>query len=579
MDIIELLVQKNILSAEKAKEVQDEVKKSSKRAEEVVLGEKLIDEELLFSLKSEALGIPLKTPDVGEVSLKVLELVPEDSAKYYHMVPLFHAGNTLEIGMVYPEDLNAQEALKFLARQGSFSYKAFLIRLSTFENLMKQYRSLKEEMKEALRELEKEIEAEGVQIREGKGVGLQRLVQEAPVTKMVAVILRTAVEGNASDIHIEPAKENVRVRFRFLGELHSSLVLPLRVQQAIVARIKILSSLRIDEMRIPQDGRFSAPVEGRMIDFRVSTFPTALGEKVAIRVLDPATGLKGLDELGLEGANLAKVKAAAQRPYGLILATGPTGSGKTTTLYAILQLLNREGLNIVSLEDPIEYLVAGVNQSQVRPEIGYDFASGLRQILRQDPNIIMVGEVRDKETASLVIHAALTGHIVLSTLHTNNAQGVIPRLVDMGIDTYLIPSTLSVAMSQRLVRRLCEECKEKVVAQKPMQQLIEQELALASLQVKKQAEGLRGKGKEFFVYKARGCKKCASSGYSGRIAIFEVLSMTPELSEIVLNKVSENAIAKEAKRQGMASMRQDGILKALDGLTTLEEIVRVSDEP
>ena len=576
MDLIELLVQKNLLSPDKAKEVQDEIKKSSRRAEEVVLGEKLIDEEFLFSLKSEALGIPLKTPDVGEVSLKVLELVPEDSAKYYHMVPLSRVGNMLEIGMVYPEDLNAKEALKFLARQGSFSYKAFLITFSTFEKLMKQYRSLKGEMKEALQELEEEISQEG----EKKGarvVGIQRLVEEAPVTKMAAVILRTAVEGSASDIHIEPTKENVRVRFRFLGELHSSLLLPLRVQQAIVARIKILSSLRIDEMRIPQDGRFSALVDGRMIDFRVSTFPTALGEKVAIRVLDPVTGLKGLDELGLEGANLAKVKAAAAKPYGLILATGPTGSGKTTTLYAILQLLNREGLNIVSLEDPTEYLIAGVNQSAVRPEIGYDFASGLRQILRQDPNIIMIGEVRDKETASLVIHAALTGHIVLSTLHTNNAQGVIPRLIDMGIDKYLIAPTLSIAMSQRLVRRLCDTCKEKVAAPKPMQELIEKELSLASLDVKKRAESLR-KGKEFFVFKSRGCKKCGSSGYSGRIAVFEVLTMTPELSEIILKEASESTIAKEAQRQGMVTMRQDGILKALDGLTTVEEIVGVSDE-
>lgn len=576
MDIIELLLQKNILSQAQAREVRDEVRKSARRAEEVILGERLLDEELLFSLKSEALHVPLKAPDPEEIPLSVLELIPEDSAKYYSMVPLSKVGNTVEIGMVYPEDLNGQEALKFLGRQGQFSSKAFLITFGTFGKLMKQYRSLKGEMREALQELEKEIGHEG-ENKEGKAVGLQRLVEDAPVTKMVAVILRTAVEGEASDIHIEPAKENVRVRFRVLGELHSSLFLPLRVQQAIVARIKILASLRIDEQRIPQDGRFSALVEGRMIDFRVSTFPTALGEKVAIRVLDPKTGLKGLDELGLEGANLAKVKQAAARPYGLILATGPTGSGKTTTLYAILQLLNREGLNIVSLEDPTEYLMAGVNQSQVRPEIGYDFASGLRQILRQDPDIIMVGEVRDKETASLVIHAALTGHIVLSTLHTNNAQGVIPRLLDMGIDKYLIAPTLSIAMSQRLVRRLCEGCKEKAAASKSVQELIEQELALAPLFVKKRAETLK-KGKEFFVFKAKGCKKCAGSGYTGRIAVFEVLTMTPELSETILKQASEAAIAKEASRQGMATLRQDGILKALDGLTTIEEIVRVSDE-
>ncbi|MDP2637297.1 MAG: GspE/PulE family protein, partial [bacterium] len=348
--------------------------------------------------------------------------------------------------MVSPEDAAAKDALKFLARQGNFIYTVSLISFSTFEALLRQYRNLKGEMTEALEALQKEVHEKLGEEGEAKGRTLARLVEEAPVTKMVAVILRTAVEGQASDIHIEPTKDQVRVRFRFLGELHASLFLPKKIHEAILSRVKILSNMRIDETRTPQDGRFSAPIEGVSIDFRVSTFPTALGEKVAIRVLDPQKGLKKFEDLGLSGSNLAKVKAAIKKPYGLVLSTGPTGSGKTTTLYAVLQLLNREGVNIVSIEDPVEYLVEGINQSQVRPEIGYDFASGLRQILRQDPNVIMVGEIRDKETASLVIHAALTGHIVLSTLHTNNATGVIPRLIDMGIDRYLIPSTLSIAV-------------------------------------------------------------------------------------------------------------------------------------
>ncbi|MBI2642339.1 MAG: Flp pilus assembly complex ATPase component TadA, partial [Candidatus Wildermuthbacteria bacterium] len=396
MDLTQLLIQKGLLDKLKAQELEAQASASHVSLEEALLSRKVIDEETLFSLKSEVLKVPLKQVVPEEISLKVLELIPEDSAKYYKMIPLVQKENTLEIGMVFPEDLAAKEALKFLARQGNFSYKISLITLSALEGLLRQYRSLKGEMSEALEALQKEVHDGLAQEGEAKSATLARLVEEAPITKMVAVILRTAVEGGASDIHIEPGKDQVRVRFRFLGDLHASLLLPQKVHQAVLSRVKILANMRIDETRIPQDGRFSAPIEGVNIDFRVSTFPTALGEKVAIRVLDPQKGLKKFEDLGLSGPNFKKVEAAIKKPYGLILSTGPTGSGKTTTLYAVLQLLNREGVNIVSIEDPVEYLVEGVNQSQVRPEIGYDFASGLRQILRQDPNVIMVGEVRDK---------------------------------------------------------------------------------------------------------------------------------------------------------------------------------------
>lgn len=551
-----------------------QAKEGNMTEEEYVVLQKLADEEAVFSAKSEELKIPLKKVEADSVPLKVLSLIPEDSAKYYKMVPIGQNGQTLEIGMVYPEDLQAKEALNFLSRQGNFAYGASLISLSTFGELMKQYRALKGEMTQALQQLEQEM---GENQPKKALAGTQRLAEEAPVTKMVAVILRTAVEGGASDIHIEAMRNSLRIRFRLLGELHSSLILPLKVHAAIVARIKILSSMRIDENRLPQDGRFSTAIDGKQIDFRVSTFPTALGEKVALRVLDPSRGLKSFEDLGFREHALKKLREALKKPYGLILSTGPTGSGKSTTLYAMLQVLNKEGVNIVSLEDPVEYMMEGVNQSQVRPEIGYDFASGLREILRQDPDIMLIGEVRDKETANLVIHSALTGHIVLSTLHTNNALGVIPRLLDMGIDRYLIPTTLILAVSQRLVRKLCDACKEKTKPAPEILALMIKDVSQLPVDIKKRVEPLL-KQKDLFIYKAKGCRQCSSSGYTGRIGIFEALNMTEELAKVVLEEPSEAVIAKEAARQGMVTMRQDGVMKVIDGLTTIEEILRVTED-
>ena len=402
----------------------------------------------------------------------------------------------------------------------------------------------------------------------------ERIAEEAPITKIVAVILRHAVDGEASDIHIEPAGEKLRIRFRSLGDLHSSIVLPIKIHAAVVARIKILSNLKIDESRMPQDGRFSTKINGKMIDYRVSTFPTVLGEKVAIRILDPEFGKKDFKELGLEGRNLALVKESIQKPFGLILVTGPTGSGKTTTLYAILHLLNKEEVNIVTLEDPVEYFIGGINQSQVRPDINYTFASGLRNILRQDPDIIMVGEIRDEETASLVIHAALTGHIVLSTLHTSDSLGVVPRLIDMGVKPYLIPPTLQVAIAQRLVRRLCDNCKVRVKPNPKIRELILREVeaipdaAKADLNIPKNLE----------IYGTKGCQKCNNTGFSGRIAIFEAMAMTKTLSDIILKEPSETMLSKEAEAQGMITIRQDGLMKVLRGVTTIEEVLRVTEE-
>lgn len=578
MDILQLLVKKNILKKEIASQIAQKAKETGEKPEELLLARELVDEGTLFAAKSEDLKIPLRIVESSEIPLKVLELIPEDSAKYYKMVPLSQAGDVLEIGMVHPDDTRVQEALKFLARRKKFSYRVSLITLSTFGELMKQYRRLKEEVKRALEELESEMGGEGEETKEG-GKKQGRLVEEAPIAKMVAVILRNAVDGGASDIHIEPFQDSVRVRFRFLGELHPSLTLPSKVHHSIVARIKILSSMKIDETRIPQDGRFSANVEGKAIDFRVATFPTPLGEKVALRVLDPAAASKGYEQLGIEGLNLKRIKDAMKSPFGLILVTGPTGSGKSTTLYTILQDMNTVNVNIVSLEDPVEYYIDGVNQSQMRPDIGYDFAQGLRQVLRQDPDIIMVGEVRDKETAFLVIHAALTGHIVFSTLHTNNSVGVVPRLLDMGVDRFLIPATLRLAIAQRLVRRLCEDCKEKVEPEEAVKNLIIKEIGEFPSAAKKYLpSSVRASARNVSLFRAVGCKKCGSSGYAGRVAMMEVLTMTDELADIVLKEPSEAVITEEARRQGMITMRQDGILKVLDGVTTIEEVLRVTAE-
>jgi len=400
------------------------------------------------------------------------------------------------------------------------------------------------------------------------------LAEEAPITKIVAVILRHAVEGDASDVHIEPTREKLKIRFRLLGFLHSSIFLPLRIHPAVVARVKILSNLKIDETRIPQDGRFSTKINGKDVDFRVSTLPTTLGEKVAIRVLDPAVGLKNFEELGLEGRNFKIMQEAIQKPYGMLLATGPTGCGKTTTLYAILRLLNNEGVNIVTLEDPVEYFIEGINQSQVKPEIGYNFSIGLRHILRQDPDIIMVGEIRDSDTAALATHAALTGHVVLSTIHTSNSLGVIPRLIDLGVQPYLIPSSLSVAIAQRLVRRLCDSCKKEKKPPEKIKDLILKEIAELPPDIQRDFKI----PKTLKIWEAQGCKECGNSGFTGRIGLFEVLSMTEQLSEIILKEPSETKIFQEAKRQGMITMKQDGILKVLSGVTTIEEVLRVAEE-
>ena len=381
----------------------------------------------------------------------------------------------------------------------------------------------------------------------------------------MATILRYAIEGQASDIHIEVLRENIRVRFRVDGVLNTSLILPVKIHSSLVARVKILCSMRLDEKRKPQDGRFSARIDEKRIDFRVSTFPTFYGEKVVIRILDQEKGLRPLDQLGMTPRNLELLRAAIARPYGMILISGPTGSGKSTTLYAMLSEVDKDHTNVLSIEDPVEYSVDGVSQSQVHPEIGYDFSTGLRTTLRQDPDVIMVGEIRDKETAQLAVQAALTGHLVLSTIHTNNAVGVIPRLVDMGVDPFLIAPTLIMTVAQRLVGVANPKAVKEVPIEGSIKAIVDRELAEVPADIKKTIVYPQS------VYQINPTPECPT-GTKGRIAVFEMLPMTKEIEAAILTNPTELEITKIARAQGLLTMKEDAILKAFDKTIPFEEV-------
>ena len=542
---------------------------SGRSVEELLYRQRLVGDAKIAELKSSLLKVPYQRIELDRFDDQLLALVPEETARTYAVVPLARKEDLFVAGMLHPDDQKAQDALKFLARRNHLNLGVYLISYSDWQEIMRRYSPYRNEVEKAVRAFAAKPGAEAkrmIRLEEG-GSG-----EEAPVIRIVASTFSEAVQGGASDIHIEPQENYLRIRFRINGELREQASLPVELAQPIVSRVKVISNLKIDETRIPQDGRFRTRIFDRDVDFRVSTFPTPLGEKVAIRVLDPTTGLRSFDELGLVGKNLEIVKAGLEKPFGMILVTGPTGSGKTTTLYALLKTLNKEAANIVSLEDPVEYFVEGVNQSQVRPEIGYDFASGLRQILRQDPDIIMVGEIRDSETASLAVQAALTGHIVLSTLHTNNAIGVIPRLIDMKVEPFLMPVSLNLMIGQRLVGLLCPQCKVAEVAPPPMQKVVKKSLNEIPM-------GTDVKFQEpYKTYHAPGCPKCKGRGIVGRMALYEVFRMTEALEEIINTGPSAQRILNEAKNQGMITLRQDGILKALAGAVSMEEVIRETEE-
>lgn len=496
--------------------------------------------------------------------------IPEEAAEYYKILPLDKKNNVLSVGLVDTNNFKSQEAARFIGQQKGLEIQFYIISPESFEKNIKRYHNLRHEVSQALSAIPEEEE----QRKKEKSKTEKELFTEAPISKIVSVIFQHAVEGKASDIHIEPLEERTRVRYRLDGILYTSLLLPKDIHRAIVSRIKVLSNLKLDETRVPQDGRFRSFINKKKIDFRVSTLPTSYGEKVVLRLLDSSTGLLSFDDLGLVGYNQNTINETIKKPFGMILITGPTGSGKSTTLYAVLKILNKEGVNIISLEDPVEYLLEGVNQSQVKPEIHYTFASGLRSILRQDPDIIMVGEIRDEETARLATHAALTGHLVLSTLHTNDAIGVIPRLMDMGVKPFLIPSSLAISASQRLLRRLCPKCKYSIDPPPKIKKMIEDELNSIPEQTRKQFDI----PKEIKLWKAKGCPYCSNRGTKGRVAIYETFYMTPELEKIIIAGPTEEKLRNEANRQGMITMKQDGLIKAIQGIVSFEEVMRVIEE-
>jgi len=580
MILIKKLVTDNKITKEEGERLSEEIKSFKGSEEEFLFSKKILDESSIRSLKSEIYGIPyFEKIDLIKIGNEVTSIIPEDSAKFYKIVPLGLNDGVIDVGMVDPDSIKAKEVLSFLSKQHKIQYNLYVISESSFNNILKQYRDIEEEVGKALDNLEKELGSdggsEGIDFSSDEAINKkEKFSEDAPIIKMVAVILRHAVEGGASDIHIEPEEKQLRVRFRMDGQLYSSLFLPIHTHASIVTRIKIISKLRIDENRVPQDGRFSAKIDNKGVDFRVSTFPTKLGEKVVIRVLDPYENLKTYEEIGLSYYNLDAIRESIRKPFGLILATGPTGSGKTTTLYSILKELNSPDVNVVTLEDPIEYFISGVNQSQIRPEIGYDFSQGLRSIVRQDPDIIMVGEIRDEESASLVTHAALTGHVVLSTLHTNNAVGSISRLIDMKVKTFLIPATVNVVIAQRLAHKMCPHCREKIKPNKEIEKIIIEQMQGLPESTKKYFT----MPKEIFVYKAKGCPKCNMKGEKGRIGVFEVLKMTHELEKTIIENPTMAKIAEEAAKQGMITMRQDAIIKALEGLVSIEEVFRITEE-
>jgi type IV pilus assembly protein PilB len=575
MNILSILAQKNVIDSSLIAAIEEEVASTGGSLEEILIRRGIGSDEILAA-KGEYFSVPTRSLGESTVPYEVLKYIPEESALHYRFVPLQISEGVLEVGVVDPDNMEALDALNFISTKVNLPFKIYAITEGDFTRVLQMYKGLSGEVGRALGELETEFTAPAATpetVAEGPGVDLGKadtvrdgkIKEDAPVTKIVATILRYAVEGNASDIHIEPTHDELKVRFRVDGVLHTSLRLPPKVQAAVVARIKILASLKLDEKRKPQDGRFSATIEQRRIDFRVSTFPTYHGEKVVMRILDRGKERVSLADLGLSEGHLQTIKSALKRPYGMVVISGPTGSGKSTTLYAMLQEVDREGLNVVSLEDPVEYDVEGVAQSQVRPEIGYTFANGLRSILRQDPDIIMVGEIRDKETAQLAVQAALTGHLVLTTLHTNNAIGIIPRLVDMGVDQYLIAPTLVLGMAQRLVRTLCPEGGKVIPVQGSIQAMLDKQFADLPEAYRKgipTAKEVRG---------IEASPECPN-GTRGRTGVFEMFEMTKDLERIILKNPVEEAIYQNVRQSGMFTMKEDAIMKMLSHEIPFEEV-------
>ncbi|OGI25739.1 MAG: hypothetical protein A3J76_00110 [Candidatus Moranbacteria bacterium RBG_13_45_13] len=563
-----------LLDEDKINQAIEESSKTRKRLGDLLVEKKLIDVNQIRQLYAYILGVPFVNLEKEMIPKEILQLIPEPIAKKYKIVAFKKSNIELKVAMLNPEDL---QTIDFIRKKTGLKISPCITTEDGIANALKQYeQSLKAEFGSIIEKSTAEISGEE---------DLEKAAQDLPVIRIVDTLLKHAILQEASDIHIEPDEKEVRVRYRIDGLLHDAMTLPKTVIDGTVARIKILSNLKLDEHRLPQDGRFKIEQEGRRMAFRVSILPIYSGEKVVMRLLDESSKGLTLEGMGLWGGPLEKVHEAIKRPNGMILVTGPTGSGKTTTLYTIMDILNTPQVNISTVEDPIEYKMSRINQTQVSPQIGLTFSAGLRSLLRQDPDIIMVGEIRDEETMEMAIHAAMTGHLVLSTLHTNSAAGAIPRLLDMGAEPFLIASTVNVVMAQRLVRRLCPDCRQPYKLDNELINSLKQQIDLEKIFELAKKNNLLEKElsasqdwSRINFYHPGSCSRCRQEGYKGRIGIYEVLEISETVSQMVAKRATSDDIEEQAQKEGMMRMIEDGMIKVIQGVTSIEEILRVTQD-
>lgn len=562
--VADILLAEHLITPLQYQDVKVKSASEGKPVEDILESLNLVPEDKLAESRAKLLGVPFISLASISFSPQTINLIPRAVAERFNIIPFLYdeKNKVLSIAMGNPADL---EAISFINQKIGLNIRSFAATPSEISKVIsEQYRQeLVSEVGQALKETE-----ELHKTRVVDSTQIAEIIKEAPIAKIVSTILEYAVTSRASDVHIEPQADRVRVRYRIDGILYDRLSLPKTVQEAVVSRIKILSEMKIDEHRLPQDGRFNFKVANNEVDLRIAVLPTVDGEKIVMRLLRKSGGIPTLSDLGLSGMALKNLETAILRPHGIIIVCGPTGSGKTTTLYSILSKLNTTRVNIMSLEDPVEYQIAGINQVQINPAVGLTFATGLRSFLRQDPNIILVGEIRDQETTDLALQAALTGHLVFSTLHTSNASGVLPRLLDLGAENFLLASTMNALVGQRIARRICSHCKESYV---PPGQIVEEIKSILGNLLPKQTEEIK-------LYKGKGCPECSNSGYLGRIGIFEVLPVSEKISRLVLENSDSNTIEKQAVSEGMITLKQDGYLKVVQGMTSVEEVLRVAQE-
>lgn len=552
---IDILLTKGLITQGQITTAKEDMKKTGLSLEKTLEKLGYITEEDIVNTIAESMRVLYIDLKDYLIDTEMIKLIPEDLARKYKVIPLFKIGDTLTVAMVNPRDIVALDEIRMRSKIPLI--EPVLTTEKALQNAIDQYYGVTGSLDEVIKTIDK-IKIP-VMTQEGQFKTLAKAAEEPPVVKLVNLIFMQAIKDKASDIHIEPEEDKLRIRFRIDGILHEVSTPPKNLQSVIASRIKILSNMDIAETRKPQDGRIQLKMENKSLDLRVSTFPTVHGENIVLRLLDKSSVILGLAELGFADKDLKDFEKLIRSPYGIILVTGPTGSGKTTTLYSALSTINSMEKNIITVEDPVEYELPLIRQTQVNPKAGLTFATGLRSILRQDPDIVMVGEIRDKETVDIAIQASLTGHLVFSTLHTNDASSALTRLIDMGVEPFLISSSVIGILAQRLVRVICPDCREKYT---PASEV------LKDLGVKESIS----------FYKGKGCKACKNTGYAGRIGIFEFLRISEEIKKLIVNKASADEIKKRALQEGMRTLRDDGVGKIKRGITTVEEILRVTEE-